>query len=60
MVISLRPAVASDSGFAERVFFATQRWIIERLFGWRGDEFEHRRFMEHYHPEITAIIMADG
>ena len=59
MVISLRPAVASDSDFAERVFFSTQRWIIERLFGWRGDEFEHRRFMEHYHPEITAIIMAD-
>jgi ribosomal protein S18 acetylase RimI-like enzyme len=59
MKISLRPAVASDTEFAERVFFATQRWIIEQLFGWRGDEFERRKFLDHYHPEITAIVIAD-
>lgn len=28
-------------------------------FLWRGDELEHRRLIDHYHPEITAIVIAD-
>jgi predicted acetyltransferase len=53
----LRPAQPGDRVFAERVYFDTQRWIIERLFGWRGDEIERAKFAEAY-DESNARIMA--
>jgi ribosomal protein S18 acetylase RimI-like enzyme len=57
--IALRAATASDTYFAERVYFETQRWIIERLFGRRGDEIERATFLLHYAPERAHVIVAD-
>jgi GNAT superfamily N-acetyltransferase len=58
--IALRPALASDRAFAERVFFETQRWIIEALLGWRGDDVEAERFAEQYDAANTSIVVVDG
>lgn len=60
MRVTLRPATASDREFVESVYFETQRWIIERLFGWRGDDMEHRKFEEGYVEERSEIIAVDG
>ena len=60
MHVTLRPAVASDRAFVEAVYFETQRWIIERLFGWRGDEVERAKFDETYSERESEIVVLDG
>jgi ribosomal protein S18 acetylase RimI-like enzyme len=57
---ALRPALASDRAFVERVYIQTQRWIIEALLGWRGDDVESERFADQYDAANTAIIVVDG
>ena len=49
-----------DTAFAEHVYFETQRWIIKQLFGWRGDEVERVRFLLHYVPARSHIIVVAG
>ena len=58
--VDLRPARAEDRAFAQAVYFATQRWLIEELFGWRGDEVEHAKFDELYRQDETSIIITGG
>ena len=58
--VDLRPARAEDRAFAQAVYFATQRWLIEELFGWRGDEVEHAKFDELYRQDETSIIVTGG
>jgi putative acetyltransferase len=58
--ISLRPAGAEDRDFVERVYFETQRWIIEALFGWRGQEQERANFADGYDADTTQVIVVDG
>ena len=58
--IAFRAAADGDRPFVEAVFFETQRWIIEALFGWRGDAVERARFAESYDAEHTAIVVVDG
>ena len=60
MQVTLRPATPADATFVESVYFETQRWIIEQLFGWRGDDFERERFLSHYHESETSVVVADG
>jgi GNAT superfamily N-acetyltransferase len=60
MQVTLRPAVASDRAFVEAIYFETQRWIIERLFGWRGDEVERAKFDETYSERESKIVVLDG
>src|SRR5215469_217813 len=60
MSVTLRAATPQDLAFFEHVFFTTQRWIIERLFGWRGDGYERRR-LQRDHPLTDAqIIVVEG
>ena len=58
--LELRPANESDRQFVEDVYFQTQRWLIERYFGWRGDEAEKAKFSEFYEPDETSIIILNG
>ena len=58
--VDLRPAAAADRAFAQAVYFETQRWIIEELFGWRGDAAERAKFDEIYRPEETSILVTEG
>jgi GNAT superfamily N-acetyltransferase len=59
--ISLKPATAEDQPFVESVYFETQRWIIEELFGWRGHEFEHAKFRsEFYRERNSSVILVDN
>jgi GNAT superfamily N-acetyltransferase len=57
----LRAATPADRPFIESVYFETQRWIIERLFGWRGDAKEREKFHQFYPDEIGIdVIVVDG
>jgi ribosomal protein S18 acetylase RimI-like enzyme len=58
--IELRPATLDDEAFLEDVYFATQRWILEQLFGWRGDDFEKKRFRENHDLGRAQVIVVDG
>lgn len=58
--VDLRPAGGDDRAFAQAVYFETQRWLIEELFGWRGDDAENEKFDEFYRPEETSIVSVDG
>lgn len=58
--VSLRPAAEDDWPFIKVVYFGTHRWLIEQLFGWRGDEFEHARFYRALDLAATSIIAVDG
>ena len=58
--VTLRAATPDDTLFAERVYFETQRWIIDQLFGWRGDEVERVKFLLHYVPSRSHIIVISG
>jgi GNAT superfamily N-acetyltransferase len=60
MAIALIPATPADRAFAERTYFQTQRWIIEELFGWRGDGIERAKFEQSYDEARAAIISVDG
>jgi len=58
-IASLRPARGADRAFVERVYFETQRWIIEALFGWRGDEVEKAKFADFYDEANSVIVVVD-
>lgn len=60
MEVTLRNVNPDDRAFVERVYFETQRWIIEQLFGWRGEDVERAKFEESYLPQHSCVIMADG
>lgn len=51
---------SEDDTFVESVYFETQRWIIEALFRWRGDEVERAKFSQSYDPNNTQVIEVDG
>lgn len=57
---TFRPVGEKDRQFVERIYFATQRGIIEQLFSWRGDTVEKAKFEESYDPANTRIISAKG
>ena len=59
MNIDSRAATQGDYVFLENVFFTTQRWIIEQLFGWRGDDLERRHLRENHDFERAQIIVVD-
>lgn len=58
--VALRPARPADRSFALRVFFETQRHIIEELFGWRGDDVEQSKFDALYDEGHTSIVELAG
>ncbi len=58
--MALRKAASADRAFVERVYFDTQRHIIEALFGWRGDDVERSKFAESYDMTGSAIILVEG
>jgi GNAT superfamily N-acetyltransferase len=59
-LVSLRAATRTDRPFIERVYFETQRWIIEEIFGWRGDEAERAKLAQFYPDENgISIVVAD-
>ena len=60
MRVTLRAATPSDRHFVETVYFETQRWIIEQLFGWRGDDTERAKFDESYVESETEIVNLSG
>lgn len=61
MTIALRPATEQDRPFVESVYFETQRWIIEKLFGRRGDDFERAKFRNTvYKEQHSSVILVDG
>ncbi|HEX3370561.1 MAG TPA: GNAT family N-acetyltransferase [Candidatus Cybelea sp.] len=60
MDFALRPATTGDRKFVESVYFESHRWLIERLFGWRGDAVERARFAQHYNEARTAIVVIEG
>jgi ribosomal protein S18 acetylase RimI-like enzyme len=60
MRLSFRPALSSDRAFIEALYFETQRWIIERLFGWRGDDVERQKFEAFYNEGSTRVIVVDS
>lgn len=57
--LTLRMVVPEDKPFIQDVYFETQRWLIEALFGWRGDEIELAKFAESYDAGNTSIIVVD-
>jgi RimJ/RimL family protein N-acetyltransferase len=60
MGVTFRPARETDRAFIEDVYFMTQRAIIDKVFGWRGDDFERDQFAHFYDRANTEIIMVDG
>ncbi len=60
MDITLRPATPADRQFVEAVYFKTQRWLLEKLYGWDGDDHESAKFADFYCEASTKIILADG
>ena len=60
MDISFKPVSVSDGPFVETVYFETHRWIIEALFGWRGDDIEREKFRESYDADNMKIILEGG
>jgi ubiquinone/menaquinone biosynthesis C-methylase UbiE/ribosomal protein S18 acetylase RimI-like enzyme len=58
--IVLRPATGGDREFIENVYFETQRWIIEQLFGWRGRDVEREKFAETYDESSALIVACNG
>lgn len=60
MSLTLRAATNADREFIEHLYFKTQRWIIEALFGWRGDDVERATFANSYDEAHTQIIAFNG
>lgn len=59
--LELRPATEEDQRLVESVYFETQRWILEELFGRRGDDFEHAKFRSKVYKEHnSSVIIVDG
>lgn len=59
MDISLRQATADDRPFVERIYFETQRYLIDELFGWKGEAIERASFAEFYDEVNTSIVVVD-
>jgi GNAT superfamily N-acetyltransferase len=59
MRIALVPAASADYEFARETYYATMRWIIERLFGWNQAE-QDASFASQFRLEDARLIMADG
>ena len=59
MDISLQPASAHDRPFVERIYFETQRYLIEELFGWKGETIERASFANFYDEVDTSIVVVD-
>lgn len=51
--ILLRGATPDDRAFVEQVYFEPQRWLVEKLFGWRGDDVERAKFDESYDAQAA-------
>lgn len=60
MKVALRPASDADRSFVESVYFDTHRWLIEKLFGRRGEEIERQNFAASYDQVNTSIVLVDG
>ena len=58
--VALRAARSEDRDFVEGVYFETQRWIIEALFGWSDEETERANFADSYDAANTQIVTVDG
>jgi ribosomal protein S18 acetylase RimI-like enzyme len=58
MRVALVPAAAGDYEFARDTYYATMRWIIERLFGWNQAE-QDASFASQFRLEDARLIMMD-
>lgn len=58
--VGLRPARENDRPFVETVYFGTHRWLTEKLFGWRGDDFERRKLSDSLDLTVTNIVLVGG
>jgi GNAT superfamily N-acetyltransferase len=58
MRIALVPAASGDDEFARETYYATMRWIIERLFGWNQAE-QDASFASQFRPDDARLIMMD-
>lgn len=58
--VALRPAEERDRPFIEAVYFGTHRWLIEKLFGWHGDDVERKRFSDTLDLAVTSIVLVGG
>ncbi len=58
MRIALVPATSRDYEFARETYYATMRWIIERLFGWNQAE-QDASFASQFRLEDARLIMMD-
>jgi ribosomal protein S18 acetylase RimI-like enzyme len=59
MRIALVPATAGDYEFAREIYYATMRWMIERLFGWNQAE-QDASFGSQFKVDDARLIMVDG
>jgi GNAT superfamily N-acetyltransferase len=60
LAVTLRPATSADRAFVESTYFESHRWVIERLFGRRGDAVERRKFAERYDEGNSSIVVVEG
>lgn len=58
MRIALLPAASGDYEFARETYYATMRWIIERLFGWNQTE-QDASFASQFRLDEVRLIMVD-
>jgi GNAT superfamily N-acetyltransferase len=58
MRIALVPAASGDYEFARETYYATMRWIIERLFGWNQAE-QDASFATQFRLNDARLIMMD-
>ena len=58
MRIALCPAASGDYEFARDTYYATMRWIIERLFGWNEAE-QDTSFASQFRLDEARLILMD-
>jgi GNAT superfamily N-acetyltransferase len=54
--IAVRSPTEDDGVFIESTYYQTQQWIIEKLFGRRGDDVERKRLAETCGQAATRIV----
>jgi ribosomal protein S18 acetylase RimI-like enzyme len=59
LAVTLRPARRLDAGFARRLYFETNRRIVESLIGW-DERRERDRFDAEFRPEDAQIVELGG
>lgn len=59
MIVTLLPAAPGDYEFARETYYATMRWIIERLFGWDESE-QDASFARQFKLDEVRVIIVDG